>query len=138
MSVEDENVALVTQGYRRWAETEGASVEQWLELAADDIVLHILGGGPDGSPASGKAALSAYLASVNDNWQMLSYEVVETIAQGERVVAILDSSWRNRRTGQVGRLRMVNIWRIRNGRAVEFAEFYDTALAMAAAQGAPR
>ena len=136
MSIEDENVALLQEGYRRWAESRGGSVEHWLEIAADDIALKILGG-PANAPASGKAALRAYLASVNDNWQMLDYEVAETIAQGERVVVVVDSAWRSRRTGEIGRLRMVNIWRIRDGRAVEFAEFYDTALAMAAAQGPP-
>lgn len=137
MSVEDDNVALLREGYRRWAESRGASVEHWLDLAADDIVLSTLGG-PRDTPATGKAALRVYLASVNDHWEMLDYRVSETIAQGERVVAIVDSAWRSRRTGQVGQLRMVNVWRLRQGRAVEFAEFYDTARAMAADQGRSR
>lgn len=138
LTVEEHNTALILDGYRRWSESGGASVEHWLDMAADDISLQLLGdiGGP--APARGKAALRAYLGAVNDHWRMLAYDVTETIAQGERVVAIIDSAWLNRHTGQTGRLRMVNIWRIRDGRAVEFTEFYDTALAMAAAQGPPR
>jgi hypothetical protein len=138
MSIEEENVALLREGYRRWAESKGASVQHWLDLAADDIALHTLGGEPGQAPAIGKPALRAYLASVNANWEMLAYEVAETIAQGDRVVAIISSSWRSRRTGQTGELQMVNIWRMRGGRAVEFAELYDTALALAAAQGTIR
>ena len=135
---EEANTALVLEGYRRWADSKGGSVEYWLDMASEDIALQTLGGAPAGVPVGGKAALRAYLASVNDNWQMLAFDVVETIAQGERVVVILDSTWRNRHNGQVGQLRMINIWRIRDGRAVEFAESYDTALAMAAAQAPPR
>jgi ketosteroid isomerase-like protein len=138
MTVEDDNVALLRESYRLWAESRAGSVEPWLALAADDIALHTLGGGRTGAPARGKAALRAYLASVADNWEMLTYEVAETIAQGERVVVIVDSTWRSRRTGRIGELQMVNIWRMRDGKAVEFAELYDTALALAAAQGAWR
>lgn len=134
MSVEDTNVALLGEGYRLWAASGGTEVAYWLDLAADDIAMHTLGGEPGLAPPVGKAALRAYLASVNDNWQMVSFTVTETIAQGERVVVLIDSTWRSRRTGQIGELRMVNIWRLRHGRAIEFAEFYDTALAVAAAQ----
>ena len=65
---------------------------------------------------------------------MLSYEVTDYVAQGDRVVAIVDSAWRNRQTGKTIELPKVDIWRFRDGRAVEFLEFYDTARLIACAQ----
>ena len=64
---------------------------------------------------------------------MISYVVDEYIAQGERVVAVGSTSWTNKKTGKTASTPKVDIWRMRNGKAVEFMEYYDTANLIAAA-----
>jgi ketosteroid isomerase-like protein len=136
---EQRNVELLRNGYGRWAESKGASIEEWLEIASDEMVLHTLGGaaaavaGP--GARRGKAALRDYLEVIGQNWIMLDFAVQEFIAQGERVVVLSRSAWCSRLTGRQVEIDKVDIWRIRDGKAVEFTEFYDTAGALAAAQG---
>ena len=56
------------------------------------------------------------------------------IADGDRVAVIGHCSWTNKRTGKVAESAKVDIWRFRDGKAVEFHEFFDTAAVAAAAQ----
>jgi hypothetical protein len=65
---------------------------------------------------------------------MIFYRIDEFIAQGDRVVAIGSTSWRNKATGKVVLTPKADIWRMKNGKAVQFSEFYDTARLIAAAQ----
>ena len=59
-------------------------------------------------------------------------EMDEYIAQGDRVVVIGRMAWRNRATGKVAETPKLDVWRLRDGKAVDFVEFYDTARAAAA------
>ena len=140
MSAEERNAALLRHCYQHWANSKGKSTDAWLSLLAEDMRAHLLGAatgstkGP--SPGSGKAQFRDYLASVDQNWEMLDYKLADTIAQDERVAAIIHTSWRNRATGRAIDVVMVNIWRFRDGKAVEFSEFYDTAHALSATREA--
>ena len=59
---------------------------------------------------------------------MEHFTVDEFIAQGDRVVALGSTGWRDRKTGKSFDTPKVDIWRLKDGRAVEFMEFYDTAM----------
>src|SRR5262249_31661278 len=117
---------------------KGQNTEAWVALLADDMRANLLGGAAASpeppEPGVGKAQFRDYLSAVGQNWEMLDYELAETIAQGERIVAVIRSSWRSRTTGRAVDVAMVNVWRFRDGKAVEFSEFYDTARALAAAR----
>ena len=52
------------------------------------------------------------------------YHINEYVAQGDRVVAIGECAWVNRHNGN--RVRKVDIWKIVNGKATQFMEYYDT------------
>jgi len=43
------------------------------------------------------------------------------------------TAWRHKRTGKVADTPKVDFWRFRDGKAVEFYEYYDTAAVFAAA-----
>ena len=64
---------------------------------------------------------------------MIYFTVHHYVAEGDRVVAIITTSWRNKATGKVCETPKVDVWRFQDGRAIEYYEYYDTARMMAAA-----
>jgi ketosteroid isomerase-like protein len=138
MAIEDENVAVLKKAYERWADRKGEDCGCWTAIMADDASLESLA---DGAPEMaftarrrGKDQILAYLEELTREWQMLSYEISEYIAQGDRVVAVGRCAWRNKNTGKVADTPKVDLWRLRDGQVVEFAEFYDTAQVFSAAR----
>jgi uncharacterized protein len=138
MATEDDNVAILRDAYRRWSDQKGQDLNAMMDIVADDVSLRSLA---DGAPdvgftkrRSGKAEVLGYLQGLTSGWEMLSFDVDEYVAQGDRVVAIGRTAWRNKKTGKVADTPKIDLWRFRNGKAVEFAEFYDTANVLAAAQ----
>ncbi|MGH6923211.1 MAG: nuclear transport factor 2 family protein [Propylenella sp.] len=138
MSAESENVEILKNAYAEWGDKKAADLGCWTCLMADDIKMRSLASGARGAEftqaRSGKAQAIAYLEELTRDWKMNSYVVDEYIAQGDRVVAVGSTSWTNKKTGKTASTPKVDIWRMRNGQAVEFAEFYDTAALFAAAQ----
>jgi ketosteroid isomerase-like protein len=64
---------------------------------------------------------------------MIHYTVEEFIAQGDAVFMRGSTARRNKRTGRTAETPKVDFWRFRDGKAVEFYEYYDTARVIAAA-----
>ncbi len=62
------------------------------------------------------------------------YTVDEYVAQGDRVVAIGRTGWRNRETGKAFDTPKVDVVRFRDGQIVEFFELYDTAMVLASSE----
>jgi ketosteroid isomerase-like protein len=86
------------------------------------------------SARNGREAFLEYLRGLTNDWDMLSYKITEFIAEKDRVVAIGSTSWRNKKTGRIFDTPKVDVWRMQEGRVVDFAEFYDTAKVYAATQ----
>jgi hypothetical protein len=108
-----------------------------MEIMADDISLGSLANGspemPFSASRSNKSQILDYLEELNRDWDMVSFDMNDFIAQGDRVVAIGRVAWRNKATGKIADTPKVDVWRFRDGKAVDFLEFYDTALSFAAA-----
>jgi uncharacterized protein len=137
MSNEEQNVAILKDAYRRWAETKGGSVDHWLSIIAEDVRLQSIADGAEPmtftKPRSGRSQVEGYLRGLTAEWEMIDYEMGEYVAQGDRVVAIGRAAWRHRGTGKVADTPKVDIWRFRDGKAVAFFEFFDTAKAFSCA-----
>ena len=54
------------------------------------------------------------------DWEMISHAMNDFIAQDDRVAVIGRAIWRHKRTGKVADTRKVDIWRFRDGKAVDF------------------
>jgi len=138
MSAENDNVQRLRSAYARWADQKGGDPECWLESAAEDAALHSLAdGAPEMQftrPRTTKTEIRRYFEELTRDWEMISHEMNEFIVQGDRVVVLGEVEWRNRATRKAARTRKVDVWRFRDGRAVEFEEFYDTARVFAAAR----
>jgi len=63
---------------------------------------------------------------------MLDWHVDQFIAQGDRVVVLSRCTWRYKRTGKTVSTPKADSWRLADGKAVEYFEYYDTAQVHAA------
>jgi ketosteroid isomerase-like protein len=137
MVAHNPNVELLKKAYASWQASKG-DMSCWLGIIHDDIKLNSLPGGHPplefSAPRRGVEELKGYLDGLVADWSMNFHRFDEFIADGDRVAAIGHVSWTNKRTGKTVESPKVDIWRFRDGKAVEFHEFFDTAKAAAAAQ----
>ena len=126
------NKALLRAAYERWHGTLGASVEHWMSLVHENISFGSLAEGTDPDAFTkkrqGKAALKGYFDGLTGNWTMIYGSVDDLVAEGDKVVAIGSASWRYNKTGRVVETPKVDVWQFRDGKAVSFYEYYDTAM----------
>lgn len=138
------NVERLKAAYQLWHESGGRDASKWVELAADDISMFSLAQGatPEvefSRPDSGPGTLARYLQALQRDWELLAMIPTEFVvdADGERIVMFGTGQVRFRRSGKVACSPLVHFWRFRDGKAVEFREYYDTAGAFAAAAADP-
>jgi len=131
MSDEARNVALLTEAYRRWSDSKGASGDHWISLFDENVRF-----GSIAEPIKTVAymasyrsrdALAQYFAGLTRDWEMLEYRVDHFVAQGDRVVMLGHCSWRAKASGKVVSTPKADSWRFSDGKAVEFYEYFDTA-----------
>lgn len=132
------NEATIRHAYEMWSDSQAgaASVEQWLNLVSDDVRWLSLADGAPGMafsrPGFSRTDVERYFAEVGEDWEMVSYVPDEFICDGDRIVMLGSCSWRYRATGKVVATPKADFIRMRDGKIVEFQEFYDTARALAA------
>ena len=65
-----------------------------------------------------------YFAGLTSEWEMIYYRVDEYIAQGDRVVALGQVSFRHKKTGKILVTPKADFHKFRDGKICEFFEFY--------------
>jgi uncharacterized protein len=75
----------------------------------------------------------AFFRALTEDWELISYKVNEFIAQGDRVVALTDACLCHKETGKIVATSIADVFRLRDGKIVEFCEFFDSAAAVEAA-----
>jgi uncharacterized protein len=125
------NKELLIKAYKRWHETKGGSVNEWMEIIDDSISFGSLAEGQAMAPftarVQGKQKLAGYFAGLVGGWTMLHFTPRQFIAEGDWVVMVGSTGWTNKSTGKTFETPKVDVWRLREGKAVEFYEWYDTA-----------
>ena len=138
MGDETRNVGLLKEAYKLWHETKGGSVDHWMGMVSDDIRFgSIARGAPPlafTQPVSNKQALRGYFDGLLADFAMIHYTIENYVAEGDIVFVRCTTSWRAKKTGRAFETPKADFWRFRDGKVVEFYEFYDTAQVMAAAQ----
>jgi ketosteroid isomerase-like protein len=136
MSETQNHVNKLRHAYQLWNDTLGGSVQTWLGLFTDDIVIRSLG---DENPRlefaksrQGKSGAEQYFAELGSSWEMVYFTPEEFIAQDDRVVVLSKVAFKSRITGKTAQSPKADIFRFRDGKIVEFLEFFDTAAAQAA------
>jgi uncharacterized protein len=85
------------------------------------------------SRRSGREDIKRYLDGLCAYWDMVSHDMDEFVAEGDRVIVIGRVAWRHKGSGQVADTPKVDVWRFKDGKAVEYFELYDTAKVYACA-----
>jgi ketosteroid isomerase-like protein len=138
MTTESANVDILKRAYAEWADSKARDTSCWMQIIADDARLTSLADGASGlaftRERSGRSDVLEYLKGLTNDWEMLFYRVDEFVAQGDRVVALGSTSWRNKQTGKVAVSAKADVWKLKNGKVVHLHEFYDTARFLTAAQ----
>ena len=130
----DRNIELIRDLYERYAAGEGS--ECVLERLADDVVWRSVAPPsrlPFARPRRGPDEVREYFQALNEDWEMISYKVNELISQRDRVVVLADVCLCHRQTGRLVATLKADVFRLRDGRIVEFCEFFDSAAAVEAA-----
>ena len=137
MNREETHIELLKQAYQQWNDTKAGSVEHWLALMTDDIRFRSLAAGAAQMEFTRTSAckddVKRYFAELTSQWEMKHYVIDEYIAHGERVVALGNCSFKNKRTGRILETPKADFHRFRDGKICEFFEFYDTAQAISCA-----
>jgi ketosteroid isomerase-like protein len=120
----------LAHAYAQWHETKGASAELFVDLMAEDVVLRTALAPDDLHPMAqdrvGREHARDYLNSLALNLEMIAFPTEELVVQGDTVVWIGSCHWRDRRTGREANTPKVDVWRFREGKAVEALEMFDT------------
>jgi ketosteroid isomerase-like protein len=135
-ATDNSNVTALKHAYRRWHDTKGGSVDDWMKLLADDINFNsIAQGAPHVAYMMAydkKQMLRDYFDGLAKNWSMDHFTMEEFISQGDVVVVRGNCAWKNKQTGKTCETPKIDYWRFRDGKVVEYFEYYDTAAVQAA------
>jgi uncharacterized protein len=141
VSSEASNVEILKEAYRQWHETRGASVDHFISVVDQNVSFGSVARGAApmqfAAQYDNREVLRGYFKGLLAEWSMNFYEVKQYIAQDDMVVMQGVCSWTHKTTGKICETPKVDIWRFRDGKAVEFYEMFDTAAAFAAATPDP-
>ena len=127
-----DNVAQLARLYRQWSDSKGASVDAWLEAMHPDIVMGSVAAGAPGvaftETRSGHEQARDYFTGLDDHFEMISFDVTEFIAQDDRVVALIDSTWRSKvDPTRVVQVLKADVHQFRDGKILKYFDYFDTA-----------
>jgi ketosteroid isomerase-like protein len=136
MTEQETNVAALREGYGLWNKSQAASAQHWMDMIADDVRWRSLGDGAAGAEftkeCGSKQEVLRYFEQMGAQWTLISYDANEFIAQGDCVVMLGSCEWKHRQTGKAVKTPKVDVMRFRDGKIVDFMEYYDTAAVSAA------
>ncbi len=130
------NATLLRDAYNLWNDTKGKSVDHWMSLLADDLKFNSLAAGAAHvaylKAYDSKAVLRDYFDGLLKHWSMIHFTMTEYIVQGDVVIARGSCAWQNKHTNKVCNTPKMDYWRFRDGKVIEYFEYYDTAGVQAA------
>jgi len=129
-----ENLARLKDAYRRWDETKGTDTTMWTNLFSEKVRFRSLAAGRPGLEftlqCESPADIERYFAGLAGDWGMIHYTTDSFAVDGDRIVMLGSTSWKHKKTGKVFDTPKVDLVTFRDGRVVEFFEFYDTDMIM--------
>ena len=100
-------------------------------FVSEDVRFGSIAGGAEPlgftGPRSNREAVRSYFDGLLSEFEMIHYTVHDYVAQGDMVFVRCTTSWKNRKTGKTFETPKADFWRLRDGKIVEFYEYYDTA-----------
>lgn len=134
MSDTDRNVEMIRGLYERYI--AGDDPEAFLACLASDVVWRSVAP-PErlrfARPCHGADGVRAHFEALTEDWEMISYRVEELIGQGDRVVVLAEACFCHQQTGKLVATPKADVFRLRDGKIVDFCEFFDSAAVVEAA-----
>lgn len=128
---EEANVAVVKKFYELLAngDRDGA----YAACMAEDCVLHEAGSLPYGGVYAGRELMKTTLSGVTGRFDQFRYEIRNYLAGGDEVVVHLHMSGVGRESRKPFALPVMELWRFRDGKAIEMRPFLYDGTALIAA-----
>ncbi|MEM9357757.1 MAG: nuclear transport factor 2 family protein [Pseudomonadota bacterium] len=137
MTIEDQNTDIVRAAFEAWNSCKGESVDCWMNIMAEEVNFRSLADGREDlaftQERKSRDEVLSYLKGLSEMFEMINYKVDHYVAQGDRVVAVGSTSWKKRGTENKFDTPKVDVIRLKDGKIVEFFEYYDTAMVQAIA-----
>ncbi|MBA2334019.1 MAG: nuclear transport factor 2 family protein [Pyrinomonadaceae bacterium] len=132
---EQENTKIVQQAYENF---KNGDITALLDLYSDDIDWRLpeIENMPWFGSRKGREETAEFIQSLAEAQDVLTFNPREFIAQGDKVVALGDYSWRVKVTGREFGGDWAHVWTVKNGKLAGFQEYADTAAASKAHQKA--
>ena len=129
---EQDNIRVVQEAY---AAFQRGDIQGVLDRLTDDAEW-VTPGPPDVLPHAGSRRghneVEAFFTALGESEEVEMFEPREFIAQGDRVVALVNYRTRVKSTGRTAEDELVHIFTLRDGRIARFREYYDTTRAVEA------
>jgi ketosteroid isomerase-like protein len=125
-------LSTVQEGYAAFARGDVAAV---LAVMDPDIVWSTPESVPGGGVYRGHAGVGEFFAGLMDRWGELHVEPETWIDGGDYVVALGRHRGYGKSTGTPVDLAFAHVWQLRDGRAIAFTEFFDSAVLAPALAG---
>ncbi len=121
----NENVAIIQKAYADFLKGDIPAV---LAIVGEEMRFEIPG--PAAMPMArvfrGRTGMAEFFHVLAGQLEFTEFNPREYIAQGDRVVVLGNYAGRVQPTGKPFAMDWVMVWRLRDGKAVEFREYNDT------------
>ncbi len=129
---EQDNIQLVQNAYDAF---KRGDLETLLNTLADDVEWTTPGPAdimPTAGSRRGRQAVGEFFAALGEMEDVELFEPKEFIAQGEKVVTVINYRGRVKATGKSAETTLVHVFDIKDGKVQRFREFFDTATVLPA------
>jgi len=128
---EQSNVKLVQDAYAAFGRKD---INGILERLTDDIDWQLFGPAelPTAGPRKGKPEVKKFFEQVEQAWNFDRFEPRDFVAQGDVVVALGRYTGTSKATRKPFDAEFCHVFTVKNGKAVKFREYTDTANLIAA------
>ncbi len=138
--VTDDDLTRLKACYQAWHDNKGQnnSLQNWLDLMAEDINIININEGNDPSLAfakdrQGHEEAKVYFTALFDGWEMRDWSPGVFVREGCYVTMFGQCSWKNKSTGKTAKGRVAHLFKYVDGLISEFTEVFDSAEVIQAA-----
>lgn len=123
----DQNVQVIQQLYQAFGRGDVPTVLTCLDPHATWVNPYGKGHFPGqwGKPCRGHAEIVEFFKAINEAVEVRGFDPYEVIAQGDKVVALINWNGVVRQTGKAFQVLLVHIWTLRDGKVVDYIGLDD-------------
>ncbi|HEX8136800.1 MAG TPA: nuclear transport factor 2 family protein [Pyrinomonadaceae bacterium] len=131
----EQNKEIVKQAYENF---KSGNIESLLGQLSDTVEWQLpdIENVPFAGRRSGRASVAQFFSMLAEDQDVLQFEPQELIAEGDKVVALGQYSWRVKSTGREYGSPWAHVFTIRDGKITGFHEYMDSGAAATAHQKA--